>query len=211
VIWKDQLHQLYPDPKDYNAYTGRVLTSIGIVSTLTSLFITGSVLRKTSWTFSAMISPFILLITGIGFFSFILFKNSWLETFAALLSTSTLGMSAFFGSLQNCLARASKYTFFDATKEMAFVPLSSESKQKGKAAIDGIGSRLGKSGSSMIHQGLLVLFGTVSLSAPYVGVILLITVGTWMMAVKTLGGQFKDLEETPHLEPSTKPQEPIKV
>ncbi len=196
VVWKDQLHNLYPDPKDYNAYMGKVLTSIGIISTLTSLFITGNVLRKSSWTFSAMISPFILLITGIGFFSFLLFKNSWLQTFAALLSTSTLGMSAFFGSLQNCFARASKYTFFDATKEMAFVPLSSESKQKGKAAIDGVGSRLGKSGGSLIHQSLLVIFGTVSQSTPFVGIILLLTVGSWMFAVKLLGRQFKDLEET---------------
>lgn len=211
IIWKDQLHQLYPNPKDYNAYMGRVSTSIGIVSTLTSLFITGNVLRKTSWTFSAMISPFILLITGVGFFSFLLFENSWLQTFAAMLSTSTLGMTAFFGSLQNCFARASKYTFFDTTKEMAFVPLSSESKQKGKAAIDGVGSRLGKSGGSMIHQGLLVLFGTVSLSAPYVGVILLITIGTWMFAVRTLGTQFKELEETMHTETATKNTDPVKA
>lgn len=213
VIWKDQLHHLYPNPKDYNAYMGRVLTSIGIVSTLTSLFITGNVLRKTSWSFSAMISPFILLITGIGFFSFLLFKNSWLQTFAAMLSTSTLGMSAFFGSLQNCFARASKYTFFDATKEMAFVPLSSESKQKGKAAIDGVGSRLGKSGGSMIHQGLLVLFGTVSLSAPYVGVILLVTIGTWMYAVRTLGSQFKELEEKTLADIATSPSntDPVKA
>jgi ATP:ADP antiporter, AAA family len=202
VIWKDQLHQLYPNPKDYNAYMGRVLTSIGIVSTLTSLFITGNVLRKTSWTFSAMISPLILLVTGIGFFSFLLFKNSWLQTFAAMLATSTLGMTAFFGSLQNCFARASKYTFFDATKEMAFVPLSNESKQKGKSAIDGVGSRLGKSGGSMIHQGLLVVFGTVSLSAPFVGVILLITIGSWMLAVKTLGKQFQELENS-QLEPQS--------
>lgn len=206
VIWKDQLNQLYPNPNDYNAYMGRVLTSTGIVSTLTSMFITSNVLRKTSWTFSAMISPFILLITGIGFFSFLLFKNSWLETFAGLLSTSTLGMGVFFGSLQNCFARASKYTFFDATKEMAFVPLNNESKQKGKAAIDGVGSRLGKSGGSLIHQGLLVVFGTVSLSAPFVGIILLITIGTWMFAVKTLGRQFDAIEEpTPH-NPLTPPK-----
>lgn len=196
VIWKDQLHHLYPNPKDFNAYMGRVLTGIGIVSTLTSLFLTGNVLRKTSWTFSAMISPFILLITGIGFFSFLLLKGSWVQFTAALLSTSTMGMTAFFGSLQNCFARASKYTFFDATKEMAFVPLSNESKQKGKAAIDGVGSRLGKSGGSMIHQGLLVFFGTVSLSTPYVGIILLFTIGGWMLAVKGLGKQFNELEQT---------------
>jgi len=129
-----------------------------------------------------------------------------------MLSTSTLGMTAFFGSMQNCFARASKYTFFDATKEMAFVPLSTESKQKGKAAIDGVGSRLGKSGGSMIHQGLLVTFGTVSLSAPFVGIILLITIGSWMLSVKSLGQQFQEIEDNPILEPSDQAsiKQPIK-
>ena len=56
---------------------------------------------------------------------------------------------------------------------MAFIPLGHECKLKGKAAIDGVGSRFGKSGGSMIHQGLLMIFGTVSMSAPYVAVILM--------------------------------------
>lgn len=209
VIWKDQLHQLYPNPNDYNAYMGRVQTATGIVSTLTSLFITGNVLRKCSWSFAAMISPLILMITGFGFFAFLLFENAGFATIAAMLSTSTLGMTVFFGSLQNCFARASKYTFFDATKEMAFVPLSNESKQKGKAAIDGVGSRLGKSGGSMIHQGLLIFFGTVSASTPVVAAILLMTIGTWLFATKSLGSQFNELDlengHTPN--PTPKPTE----
>ena len=70
------------------------------------------------------------------------------------------------------MTRALKYTLFDATKELAFIPLSKECKLKGKAAIDGIGSRIGKSGGSIIHQGLLLCFGSVASSTPYVGVIL---------------------------------------
>lgn len=194
VVWKDQVKQLYPNPNDFNAYMGRVVTGIGILATATAIFISGNVLRRLSWTRSAMISPLILLVTGIGFFSFLLFKNYGLfASLASLFSSTPLAIGVFFGSLQNCLARASKYTLFDSTKELAFLPLSQESRLKGKAAIDGVGSRLGKSGGSIIHQGLLMFFGTVSLSTPYVAVILMGAIGAWMYAVKKLGKNFNQL------------------
>ena len=73
---------------------------------------------------------------------------------------------------------------------MAFIPLSKESKEKGKAAIDGIGSRLGKSGASIIHQALLMIFGSVTMSAPFVGVIIIMIFIGWLMAVRALGVLF---------------------
>ena len=207
VVWKDQVKQLYPNPSDFNAYMGQVLTWIGVIATVASIFISGSVIRRFSWTTSALISPFILLITGIGFFFFFFFKDSSLSSVSVLFNTTPLALCVLFGSLQNCLARASKYTLFDATKELAFIPLSKESKLKGKAAIDGVGSRLGKSGGSLIHQSLLMCFGTVALSTPYVAVLLLFAIGGWMLAVRSLGHKFNaispaspPLEETPSME-----------
>ncbi len=193
VVWKDQVKQLYPNPSDFNAYMGQVLMWIGIVATVTSVFVSGTVIRRFSWTASALISPCILLITGIAFFFFFFFKDSSFAGVSAFLGTSPLVLCVFFGSLQNCLARASKYTLFDATKEIAFIPLSKECKLKGKAAIDGVGSRLGKSGGSIIHQSLLMCFGTVALSTPYVAVLLFGVIGVWMYAVRSLGGRFNDL------------------
>lgn len=193
VVWKDQVKHLYPNPADFNAYMGKVLTGIGVIATFTSVFVSGNLIRRLSWSSSAMISPLILLVTSVGFFSFILFKDLGLSVVAAIFGFTPLAMSVFFGSLQNCLSRASKYTLFDATKELAFIPLSQECKLKGKAAIDGVGSRLGKSGGSIIHQGLLVFFGTISLSTPYVGVLLLFAIVAWMMAVSSLGKKFNQL------------------
>jgi ATP:ADP antiporter, AAA family len=205
VIWKDQVKQLYPNPNDFNAYMGQVLTAIGVVATLTSAFISGNVIRRFSWTASALIPPIIILSTGIGFFFFLLFKDSSLSIIASLFGSTPLAIGVFFGSLQNCLSRASKYTLFDATKELSFVPLSQECKLKGKAAIDGVGSRLGKSGGSLIHQGLLIFFGTVSLSTPYVGIILLFVITGWMWAVRSLGRKFTEL--TTRQETLTVPEE----
>lgn len=193
VVWKDQVKQLYPNPAEFNAYMGQVLTWIGVIATIASIFISGTIIRKFSWTSSALISPLILLVTGVAFFFFYFFKDSSFAVVATWLGTTPLALCAFFGSLQNCLARASKYTLFDATKELAFVPLSKECKLKGKAAIDGVGSRLGKSGGSIFHQGLLMFFGTVALSTPIVAFIFLFAIAGWMAAVRSLGKRFNDL------------------
>ena len=149
------------------------------------------------WTFGAMVPPLILLATSIPFFLF-------------LFTDAPLASIVFLGAMQHCLAGASKYTFYDATKELAFIPLDQESKLKGKAAIDGVGSRLGKSGGSVIHQGLLLMFSTVAASTPYVGAIFLVAVLVWILAASSLGKQFDALvSENTNLEipdaPESKP------
>lgn len=196
VVWKNQIKQMFPNPNEYNIYMGEVMTLMAIIATLASIFITGNVIRRFSWTFSALVSPVIILLTGAGFFLFVLFQHSgmsWIGWIAALAGSTPLMLSVTLGSLQNCLSRAAKYTLFDATKEIAFIPLSAESKLKGKAAIDGVGSRLGKSGGSVIHQGLLLFFSTVAASTPYVAAIFLGVVLVWILAVVTLGKQFDAL------------------
>jgi len=192
VIWKDQIKQLYPNPADFNAYMGTVMSWMGILAACVSPFIP-ALIQRLSWKKSAMISPIVLLSTGIAFFSFLLFKDSGLKHIASFLGTTPLTLGVFFGSLQNCFARASKYTVFDATKELAFIPLSKESKLKGKAAIDGVGSRLGKSGAALIYQAILIPIGTVALSTPFIAIILSGAIGTWILAVKSLGKQFQQL------------------
>jgi len=193
IIWKDQINVLYPNPIDYNIYMAKVLTWMGVLSALMSFFLSGSLIRKRGWTFTAFITPIVVLITGFFFFSFTLFKDTGLASFAVILGSSPIVLSVFFGGLQNCLSRSCKYTVFDITKEMAFIPLGAESKLKGKAAIDGIGSRLGKSGGSVFHQFLLMLFGSVAASTPYVAILLLVVIFAWMTSLLSLGQQFNTL------------------
>jgi AAA family ATP:ADP antiporter len=188
VVWKAQVHRMYTDNIQYQAYMGKVATITCIVATLTAFFITSNVIRKTGWTVSALITPIVLLLTTIGFFSFLLFDS--LGAFVApLLHTTPFALALFFGTCQNCMSRAAKYTLFDATKEMTFIPLSQESKIKGKAAIDGVGSRLGKSGGAMIYH-LLLLFIPLTQVAPYVAVLLIGFIGAWIASVKNLGKLF---------------------
>ncbi|MBP9841166.1 MAG: NTP/NDP exchange transporter [Simkaniaceae bacterium] len=193
IVWKDQVNLLFPLPTDYLAYMGKVTMFMGALSTLIGLFICGNVIQKCGWTAAAIITPTILLATGVLFFSSILLKNQSILSVAAMFSTTPLAMTVFLGSLQNCLSRASKFTFFDATKEISFIPLSNECKLKGKAAIDGIGSRLGKSGGSLFHQSLLLFFGSISMSTPYVAIFLLLALAAYVVAVRSLGKQFDAL------------------
>lgn len=193
VVWKNQLHELYPDPIQFSIYMNQVSTITGIVATVTAIFISGNIIRKFGWTFTAMLTPAILLVTSIGFFSFFLFRDSLSPVVNAILGTTPLAIVVFFGSAQNILCRGAKYTVFDATREMAFVPLDQESKIKGKAAIDGVCSRLGKSGGSLIHQSLLVTFSTIMASAPYVAGFLFAIIAIWIFATRYLGMQFNDL------------------
>lgn len=192
VVWKNQIRQIYPDPSSYNVYMGEVLTSIGVVATLVSILFTTNILRRFSWTASALIPPIITLATGALFFFFTVFPNSTLMGITQFMNLSPLYLSVTFGSLHYCLSRVSKYTFYDATKELAFIPLSKESKLKGKAAIDGVGSRLGKSGGSVIHQGFLLFFTTVAASAPFIALFFFCFLVIWIFAVVTLGKQFDE-------------------
>jgi AAA family ATP:ADP antiporter len=78
---------------------------------------------------------------------------------------------------------------------MAYIPLDEDLKVKGKAAVDGVGGRLGKSGGAIIQQALLILIvGSTQLTiAPYLGFILLITVLAWMGSVFGLSKEFNRL------------------
>jgi ATP:ADP antiporter, AAA family len=192
VMWKNEVCALFPNPQEYNIYMNQITTIIGIMATFMAVVVSGNCLRKFGWTFTAMLTPVVLMITSIGFFGFFFMKDSpYLVTH--LLGVAPLSLVVFFGSMQNCFSRACKYTVFDATKEMAFVPLSKEDKIKSKAAVDGVCNRLGKSGGSVIYNVLLVMCTSISQSAPFVAVFLFIAISLWIICVRVLGKKFNDL------------------
>lgn len=210
VLWKHQVKELYPNPNDYTVYMNHIVSLIGVVATISSLFISGNAIRKCGWTFTALLTPAILLLTSLGFFTFF-FLEGGDQSIISLLGLSPLALVVFFGSAQNIFSRGAKYSVFDATKEMAFVPLRPENKLVGKAAIDGICSRLGKSGGSLIHQSFLILFSTISASAPYVAMALFSVIIIWIVAVRLLGNQFNELTKFEVLPASTPNAEPQAV
>ena len=106
----------------------------------------------------------------------------------SLLPVSPLLFLAVFGGIQNIFAKTVKYSFFDPTKEMAFIPLSEKEKTQGKAAIDVIGSRLGKSGSSWIQLAMIDLIGTGSILSisQFLIPIICLSIFFWSVSIKNL-------------------------
>ena len=193
VLWINQVQLRYPNASDFNAFTNQIATITGIFATLSGLMLSGNVIRRYGWTVTAMITPLIWLVTGIGFFGCLLFESHFYlsDLLYAFFSLPVANLVLIFGAAQVCLGRASKFTLFDETKEIAFVPLPREEQRKGKAVVDGIASRLGKSGGSIMIQFLLVMCGNLGATIPYIAVIFLVVVTLWIIAVRGLGKMVK--------------------
>ncbi len=193
VLWTDQIKQRYPNASDFNAYMNQITTITGIFATLSGLILSGNVIRRYGWTVTAMITPILWLVTSVGFFGCMLFEtNNWVsDMLYAMFHLPVISLVLMFGSAQICLGRAAKYTVFDETKEIAFIPLPKEEQRKGKAVVDGIASRFGKSGGSITIQFLLVMCGNLALTIPYIAAIFLIVITLWILAVRGLGQMVK--------------------
>lgn len=192
VTWKAHLKLLFPSMSDYQAFYSKVISSIGLFALITVLLFGGSSLRVFGWRFSAQITPVVIGITGLCFF-FLCLGKEHISPITTLISLSPLMFIALFGAFQNVMSKVVKYSFFDSTKEMVFIPLDQESKTKGKAAIDVVGSRFGKSGSSWIQIALIDLLGTGSVLSitSYLLPVIAVTVIGWMFAVRYLAKEFE--------------------
>jgi len=185
VTWKSQLQAYFPHSNDYFLFMGRFSFWTGI-TTMAFILMTKGIVRRFGWLTGAMIPPLVVLVASGFFFTFVLFKDN-LDSAFALIGVTSVYMAVMIGAVQNILSKGMKYSLFDPTKEMSYIPLDQELKVKGKAAVDVIGGRLGKSGGGFIQFCLLTITaGTQMTIAPYLfGVIILVVLG-WIGAVKGL-------------------------
>lgn len=193
VVWKNEILKVHSSPGDFTSYLSHVTMLTGIISTMFTLCVCRQSLRRFGWTRTALITPYIALVTGILFFTSI-----YLQEYSTL--PVSFMVVPFLGSLHVCLSCGAKYTLFEPTKEMAFIPLSAEEKLHGKAVIDGLGARLGRTSSSIIYQLLLVSLPTITACTPIVGCLIVLVIVLCIACIMSLGNMLEGEScQTPEL------------
>jgi len=188
VTWKSKIKAQFPNPNDYSSFMGDFSTYTGVV-TFIMMLASRFIFKKFGWGVAALITPVVLFITAIAFFGLVLFSEALTPSIAALGMTP-LFAAVLVGAAQNIFSKSSKYSLFDPCKEMAYIPLDQETKVKGKAAIDVVCNPLGKSGGALIQQFLILGFGSLSASTPYLAVCLFVIIGLWIRSSLSLNEQF---------------------
>lgn len=203
ISWKQYVKDLFAgDQKGYLQFTSNWMTYTGVASLVFMLFGTSNSLRILGWGKTALITPIVLFCASAIFFGNLLFPDVVMGLLGAL-SLSPLFIACWVGGFHNTFGKSSKYSFFDPTKEIAYIPLDEHTKKTGKAAIDGVGGRLGKSGGAAINMLFIGLLGSVDAITSYVAFVCLAVVGLWIVAVKVLNKEFVSL--TTEIESREKP------
>lgn len=186
--WKAKAAQLYPTAQEYSAFVGSYLSYTGVF-TILFVLIGSNIVRFLGWYAAAIITPIMVFVTGIAFFGI---SNFDILGMLGIAVADPMVLAVTIGAIQNVLSKSSKYTVFDSTKEMAYVPLDDELKTKGKAAVDVIGVKVGKSLSAFIQSFIFIIMpsATYHSISIYLMIIFTIICIIWMWAVRELSKEY---------------------
>eukprot|EP00238_Polyblepharides_amylifera_P000961 CAMPEP_0196570730 /NCGR_PEP_ID=MMETSP1081-20130531/890_1 /TAXON_ID=36882 /ORGANISM="Pyramimonas amylifera, Strain CCMP720" /LENGTH=542 /DNA_ID=CAMNT_0041887339 /DNA_START=237 /DNA_END=1865 /DNA_ORIENTATION=- len=188
--WKGQLSLLHTNPVAYQAVLSNVSIAIGSLSIL--LMLTGRVVfQRLGWGCAAMATPLLVLLMGGTFFVLSLLGMG------PHASTALATAAVFAGAVTQVFIRSSKYSLFDPAKEMVYIEMPKEQKVKGKAAVDMVGSQIGKSGALWVTQGLIFGLGTVTRALPFISVMFFSIIFCWLRAVVDLRKVINEDKQAP--------------
>ena len=188
-LWMSKARSRYPEMADFMSYQGNVLFWTGVF-TLICAFLGSTIIRRFGWYYGAIITPIITIVAGGAFFVCAAVEDKVQILFSGV---STLSIIVFIGGLQNVLLKGAKYSLFDATKEMSYIPLDDEMKTKGKAAVDVVGNKIGKSAGAFVQFMTFTIFPSASYDdiAIFLMVIFLIIGAVWVYSVRALSKEYK--------------------
>lgn len=191
-LWMSRAKTLYPETKDFMSYMGHVLFWTGI-SAITFIFIGNLIIRRFGWFWGAVLTPVMILLAGGAFFSFVVLEEHLDVIFASVTSVAPLVIIVFIGGVQNVLGKGAKYSTFDATKEMVYIPIDKEMKTKGKAAVDVLGAKLGKSIGASVQMVTFMIFPTACHEdiAGFLMAVFVVVCLVWIFGVKLLHNDYQ--------------------
>ncbi|RYE06494.1 MAG: NTP/NDP exchange transporter [Rickettsiaceae bacterium] len=195
--WKATVTKVHTTPTEFAAFVGGYLSYTGIF-TILFVILGSNIVRKLGWLAAAIITPIMVFSTGMIFFITEIFPGFIQTIIASFVLADPALIAITIGATQNVLSKSSKYTLFDSTKEMSYVPLDNELKTKGKAAADVIGIKLGKSTSALLQSIIFVIVPTATYQSisVYLMFVFVIVCLVWIWAVKELAKEYKKVSNT---------------
>jgi AAA family ATP:ADP antiporter len=186
-VWREKVLAFHKDTVSYSHFMGMTIKYTGIFA-IVCMLIAGPMLRAFGWLFGALMLPVMMLITGLIFFLVAIFADDISPYLLSLGIKNTLLFVVAVGTLQNIFCRALKYSFFDITKEMTYIPSGEHLRSKGKAAVDVVGARWGKSLGSILQSTLFMVFplATYTSLSPLLMLIYTVLILIWLVSVKKL-------------------------
>jgi AAA family ATP:ADP antiporter len=187
AVWKAKIKELYPTVTEYAAYNSMYILWTG-VAIMVMTVIGNNVIRSSSWFVAAIISPLIIFVTGTIFFILVVFDDNIVSFFDGVIIMSPLVLAVFIGAVQNVLSKGSKYSIWDTSIQMLYIPLDQELRTKGKSAVDVISPKIGKSASGFIQSIIftIVPIATYHSIAPGLMIIFISICILWIYTIRKI-------------------------
>ena len=194
AVWKAKIKELYPTVTEYAAYNSMYILWTGVAIMIMSI-IGNNIMRNSSWFAAAIISPLIIFTTGTAFFFLVVFDKQIITFFDGMIIMSPLALAVFVGAIQNVLSKGSKYSIWDTSTQMLYIPLDQELRTKGKAAVDVISPKIGKSTSGFIQSIIftIVPMATYHSIAPGLMIIFISICLLWIYAIRKIYFEYQKI------------------
>ncbi len=194
AVWKAKVAELYSTVNAFAEFSSFYILWTG-VTIMVMTIIGNHIMRNHSWFVAAVITPVMIVITGTLFFALVVFDQQALSWFDGALLMTPLALAISIGTIQNILSKGTKYSIWDTSLAMLYIPLDNELRTKGKASVDVVSSKIGKSSSGLVQSVLFMIFpaATYTSIAPLLMTIFIIVCFMWIYAIREIFHEYEKI------------------
>jgi AAA family ATP:ADP antiporter len=194
AVWKAKIKELYTTVNTFAEFNSLYILWTG-VAIMVMTVVGNNVMRTYNWFVAAVITPIIIMTTGVVFFVLVVFDQQVLSWFDGALLMTPLALAVSVGAVQNILSKGTKYSIWDTSREMLYIPLDNELKTKGKAAVDVVSSKVGKSSSGLVQSMIFTIVPSATFTSisPILMVIFTFVCLLWIYAIREVYHEYEKI------------------